>query len=69
MIESDADLIRVVAEINERLQSVHDYLGDQNHDAARIRFPRGYLRTCAHHRNKYSFLNDKVLQATLRMRK
>ena len=65
MIESDADLIRVVAEINERLQSVHDYLGDRNHDEARIRFPRGYLRTCAHHRSKYAFLNDKVLQSNI----
>ncbi len=65
MIESDADLIKVVAEINERIQAVHDYLGDRNHEQARIRFPRGYLRTCAHHRGKYAFLNDKVLQSNI----
>lgn len=65
MIESDADLVRVVAQINEQIQAVHDYLGDRNHDDARIRFPRGYLRTCAHHRSKYGFLNDKVLQRNI----
>lgn len=65
MIESDADLVRVVAQINEQIQEVHDYLGDCNHEDARIRFPRGYLRTCAHHRSKYAFLNDKVLQRNI----
>lgn len=65
MVESDSDLVRVVAEINERLQAVHDYLGDRNNDAARIRFPRGYLRTCAYHRSKYAFLNDKTLQSNI----
>lgn len=65
MIENDDDLARVVSEINERIQSVHDYLGDRNHESARLRFPRGYLRTCAHHRGKYAFLDDKVLQKNI----
>lgn len=65
MIESEADLIRIVGEINERIQAVHDYLGPTNHENARIRFPRGYLRSCATHRSKYSFLNDKTLQSNI----
>jgi hypothetical protein len=65
MIKSETDLAHVVNEINERLQAVHDYLGEKNDDQARIRFPRGYLRTCAHHRSKYDFLNDKILQSNI----
>ncbi|MGG6261765.1 hypothetical protein ACQ259_16855 [Stutzerimonas stutzeri] len=65
MINTDADLIKTVSEINQRIQAVHDYLGDRNHDNAKIRFPRGYLRTCATHRHKYSFLEDKTLQSNI----
>ena len=65
MIESDAELIRTISEINEKIQSVNDYLGDRDFDEARLRFPRGYLRSCATHRGKYNFLEDKVLQRNI----
>jgi len=65
MIKNDTDLIKVVSEINDRIQAVHDYLGDQNHEHAKIRFPRGYLRTCATHRHKYDFLGDRILQSNI----
>lgn len=64
-IKSDAELIQAVAEVSEKIQAIHDYLGDRDFDEARIRFPRGYLRSCAHHRAKYSFLDDKVLQSNI----
>lgn len=64
-ISSEEELFSAVDEVNERLQAVNDYLGADNHESARIRFPRGYLRTCAHHRSKYSFLDDKTLQSNI----
>ncbi len=64
-ISNEEELIVAIDEINERLQAVNDYLGPNNHESARIRFPRGYLRTCAHHRTKYSFLKDKTLQSNI----
>lgn len=65
MIENDTDLMQVVNEINERLQQVQDYLGERNVDKARLRFPRGYLRKCAEHREKYPFIQDKVLKSNI----
>lgn len=65
MIESDADLLRTISDINEKIQLVNDYLGDRDFDEARLRFPRGYLRSCALHRSKYNFLDDKVLQRNI----
>lgn len=65
LIASESDLISAVDEVNERLQAINDYLGVDNHESARIRFPRGYLRTCAHHRAKYAFLGDKTLQSNI----
>lgn len=65
MIENDSDIPVVVAEINERLQALHDYLGDRNIEEAKIRFPRGYLRTCAHHRAKYSFITNSTLKKNI----
>ena len=65
IIQNETDLIRVVQEVNERLQSITDYLGMDEHEGARIRFPRGYLRKCAVHREKYAFLNNRTLQSNI----
>lgn len=65
MIESDEDIPRVVGEINERIQALHDYLGDRNVESAKVRFPRGYIRSCASHRDKYSFLPCHTLKSNI----
>jgi hypothetical protein len=65
VIESDDDIPKVVGEINERMQALHDYLGERNLDAAKIRFPRGYIRTCASHRSKYRFLTCHTLKSNI----
>lgn len=65
MIRSDHDLIKVAGEVNEKIQQINDYLGDRNCEEGKIRFPRGYLRSCIHHRNKYTFVKDIVLRKNI----
>jgi len=65
MISNDVGLIAVADEVSEKLQAINDYLGNRNYDGAKIRFPRGYLRSCAHHRSKYCFLSDKTLKSNI----
>ena len=65
MINNDSELLNTIEEINTRLQAVNDYLGANEHPKARIRFPRGYLRKCATHRARYSFLNDHTLKSNI----
>lgn len=65
MIKSDEDVPKIVSEINERMQALHDYLGERNIEEAKIKFPRGYIRTCASHRRKYSFLECHTLKSNI----
>ena len=65
MIENDDELLSVAAEVGEKLQAVHDYLGDRNHVNGTIRFPRGYLRKCVEHRRKYHFISDHTLKSNV----
>lgn len=65
MIENDDDLLSVTQEVGEKLQEIHDYLGERNHVNGTIRFPRGYLRTCVDHRRKYHFITDHTLRSNI----
>ncbi|GMM73909.1 hypothetical protein [Vibrio alginolyticus] len=65
MITSDEDIPAVVADINEKIQAIQNYLGHRNLDSARIRFPRGYLRSCSTHKQKYPFLESEVLKSNI----
>ena len=51
-ITNDAQLQKIVIEVNERLQAIQDYCGIEKSEAARVRFPRGFIRTAASHRKK-----------------
>lgn len=61
MIESDQELLETVARVNADLQAIQNYLGKENHANAKVRFPRGFIRTAAHFRQRLHFLNDKTL--------
>jgi hypothetical protein len=65
MIETDDDIPALVQDISEKIQALHDYLGERELEIARIRFPRGYLRSCATHRKKYSFLECHTLRSNI----
>lgn len=65
MINDDQELLAAATEVGEKIQAIHDYLGDRNHPHGTIRFPRGYLRTCVDHRNKYLFIDDHTLRSNV----
>jgi hypothetical protein len=62
MIESDAQLFEVVARVSADLQDIQNYLGQEGHQDAKFRFPRGFIRTAAHFRQRFNFLNDETLR-------
>ena len=65
MIDNDTELFLATAEVGEKIQAIHDYLGERNHPNGIIRFPRGYLRTCVEHRKKYPFIADHTLRSNI----
>lgn len=65
MIENDEELLLISSEVSEKLQEIHDYLGERNHPNGTIKFPRGYLRTCVEHRRKYEFISDQTLKSNI----
>ncbi|MCG9685166.1 hypothetical protein L1D31_21830 [Vibrio sp. Isolate23] len=62
MIKNDEELKLAANEVSQKLQQIQDYLGDGNHDDAKIRFPYGYIRRCDEHRSRYSFLTCSILK-------
>lgn len=65
MIENDEQLIQAMETINTGIQAVQDYLEERNCPEGRIRFPRGYLRTCDCHRNKYPYITCPTLKTNI----
>jgi len=61
MIENDRELLKAVVRVNTDLQAIQNYLGQTNHVNAKIQFPRGFIRTASHFRQRLRFLNDKTL--------
>lgn len=62
MIQNDDQLKTVVARVSTDLQNIQNYLAQENHQDAKIRFPRGFIRTAAHFRQWFIFLNDETLR-------
>ena len=65
MIESDEQLAVAAQAASELIQQISDYLGERNCEEGKIRFPRGYIRACIEHRNKYTFIKDPVLRRNI----
>lgn len=62
MIEDDDQLKEAVARVSRDLQNIQNYLTLENHQDAKVRFPRGFIRTAAHFRLRFNFLNDETLK-------
>lgn len=58
-IRSDEELAEAADLVGRKLQEIQDYLGADPHRAAKVRFPRGYIRTANHFRSKLSFIADR----------
>jgi hypothetical protein len=64
-IENDGELREAIAEASWLLQLVSDYTGRQSRDDARLRFPRGFLRTAVQWRDTLSFIRKPTLRTNL----
>jgi hypothetical protein len=57
---SSAEIDGLVTRASEALQRIQNELGIKNVPAARIKFPRGFIRTAATHRNSLPNLGSEV---------
>ncbi|WP_223857944.1 hypothetical protein [Salinimonas profundi] len=64
-IETDEELAIAVKKAGLLLQDIQDYCGRENRPDAKVRFPRGYLRTASEQRNRLKFVQSKDLKANL----
>lgn len=64
-INNAAELAERLEIVNRGIQDITDYLNQQNSNDGLIRFPAGYLRTCAQHRAEYAFIADEHLKSNI----
>ncbi len=65
MISNDKELVKAVDIVNNRLQQIQDYLGEDNPDIGRIKLPKGYIRTVKHFRDRLIFISDENVRDNL----
>jgi hypothetical protein len=64
-IRNDAELAAAVEEAGALLQSIQDYVGRDFTRPAKVRFPRGYIRTAEEGRRRLAFLEDQRLRSNI----
>jgi len=64
-IRSDEELQSAVEQANELIQEIQNYVGRERSNAARIRFPRGYIRTAESQRRRLNFLEDYHVRSNI----
>jgi hypothetical protein len=64
-IESDEELAQKVSEASALLQEIQAYVGRDFSKPAKVRFPRGYIRTAAESRGRISFVKDARLKSNV----
>lgn len=64
-ISNKNQLRAAVRKAGDLLQSVQEFVGRDLQPAAKVRFPRGYLRTASDHRVQLRFVSDSVLKSNL----
>ena len=64
-IRNDDELREAVNEASELIQQIQDYVGRDFSKPAKVRFPRGYLRTAAESRRRVNFLADTTLRSNI----
>lgn len=64
MINTVEELVERAGEASAALQEISDFIRaePQHERQAKVRFPRGYLRTAAQHRAKLTFIDDRTLR-------
>ena len=64
-IQSDEELAQKVMEASALLQEIQDYAGRDFSKPAKVRFPRGYIRTAAEARGRMSFVKEVKLKSNV----
>jgi hypothetical protein len=65
MIHNDDELREAVDEASVLIQQIQDYVGRDFSKPAKLRFPRGYLRTAEESRRRVNFLTDPTLRSNI----
>jgi hypothetical protein len=65
VIENDQELAEAVEEAGALLQSIQDYVTRDFSGSAKVRFPRGYIRTAQEARRRLTFLEDRNLKSNI----
>lgn len=70
VIRNDDELRDAVTEASGLIQQIHDYCVAQGQTIAdvpnaRVRFPRGFIRTAEYHRQRFPFLTDRALKSNI----
>lgn len=61
-IKSDEELAQKIDKASALLQEIQNYVGRDFSKTAKVRFPRGYIRTATESRNRIQFVEDKNLR-------
>ena len=64
-ITNDQELRAAARKAGDLLQEIQDYCGREIKEEAKVRFPRGYLRTASSQRERLSFVADEDLKSNL----
>lgn len=64
-IRTDEELAESALLVGRKLQEIQDYLGADSHRDAKVRFPRGYIRTANHFRSTLPFILNRDTQDNL----
>lgn len=65
MIRTDDELEQAVRRVSDDLADIQNYLGQENHPRAKIRFPRGYLREAVGFRRELWYIENDILKRNL----
>lgn len=64
-IRDDSELQKAIDDASGLIQQIQDYVGRDVSKRAKLRFPRGYLRTAGEARRLVSFLTDATLRSNI----
>ena len=65
MIQNDTELVDAVVNAGNLLQEIQDFCGRKQIDEAKVRFPRGFIRTAVEHRNTLPNIKDNTLSQNI----
>jgi hypothetical protein len=64
-ITNDQELRAAARKAGDLLQDIQNYCGQEVKEDAKVRFPRGYLRTASSQRSRLGFVADEDLKSNL----